>query len=43
MILVTSMESAEDRERGAEAGADAYIVKSAFDQGALLDVIRRLT
>ncbi|NLA91556.1 MAG: response regulator, partial [Synergistaceae bacterium] len=43
VILVTSMESAEDRERGAEAGADAYIVKSAFDQCALLDVIRRLT
>jgi two-component system chemotaxis sensor kinase CheA len=42
VILVTSLESAEDRERGVVAGADAYIVKSGFDQGALLDVIRRL-
>ena len=42
VILVTSLESAEDRERGVVAGADAYIVKSDFDQGALLDVIRRL-
>lgn len=43
VVLVTSLESEEDRERGAAAGADAYIVKSGFDQGALLDVIRRLT
>lgn len=43
VILVTSLESAEDRERGVTAGADAYIVKSGFDQEALLDVIRRLT
>ncbi|NLK18270.1 MAG: response regulator [Synergistaceae bacterium] len=43
VILVTSLESKEDRERGAAAGADAYIVKSGFDQGALLDVIKRLT
>ncbi|MGI6784040.1 MAG: hybrid sensor histidine kinase/response regulator [Aminivibrio sp.] len=43
VILVTSLESEEDRERGAAAGADAYIVKSGFDQGALLDVIKRLT
>jgi len=42
VILVTSLESAEDRERGVESGADAYIVKSGFDQGTLLDVIRRL-
>lgn len=42
VVLVTSLESPEDRERGVEAGADAYIVKSGFDQGALLDVIRRL-
>lgn len=42
VVLVTSLESREDRERGAEAGADAYIVKSGFDQGNLLDVLRRL-
>ncbi|TIH13531.1 response regulator [Marinifilum sp. JC120] len=42
IILVTSLGSAEDRERGVEAGADAYIIKSSFDQGNLLEVIDRL-
>ncbi|WP_319780358.1 response regulator [Maridesulfovibrio sp.] len=42
IILVTSLGSAEDRERGVEAGADAYIIKSSFDQGNLLEVINRL-
>lgn len=42
VILVTSMESRADRERGIEAGANAYIVKSSFEQSNLLEVIRRL-
>ena len=42
VILVTSLESREDRERGAEAGANAYIIKSGFDQSNLLDTISRL-
>lgn len=42
IILVTSLDLAQDRERGIQAGADAYIVKSAFDQEKLLDTIRRL-
>ncbi|WP_432735683.1 hybrid sensor histidine kinase/response regulator [Maridesulfovibrio sp. FT414] len=42
IVLVTSLGSQEDRERGVEAGADAYIIKSSFDQGTLLDVIGRL-
>lgn len=42
VILVTSLGSAEDRERGVDAGADAYIIKSSFDQGNLLEVIKRL-
>src|SRR5207244_10470699 len=42
VILVTSLDSLEDRERGVEAGADAYIVKGAFNQEGLLDTIRRL-
>jgi two-component system chemotaxis sensor kinase CheA len=42
VILVTSLDSGEDRERGIQAGADAYIVKGAFDQDNLLDTIRRL-
>ena len=35
-ILVTSLSSPEDRRRGAEVGAHAYIVKGEFDQGQLL-------
>jgi two-component system chemotaxis sensor kinase CheA len=42
VVLVTALASREDRERGIDAGASAYIVKSSFDQGNLLDAIRRL-
>lgn len=42
VVLVTSLESREDRERGVDAGANAYIVKSSFDQSNLLEVLRRL-
>jgi two-component system chemotaxis sensor kinase CheA len=42
VVLVTALESREDRERGIEAGANAYIVKSNFDQSDLLSVINRL-
>lgn len=42
VILVTSLESPEDRERGIEAGADAYILKRYFDETNLLDLVRRL-
>jgi two-component system chemotaxis sensor kinase CheA len=42
VVLVTSLDSRDDRERGIEAGANAYIVKSSFDQSNLLDVIKRL-
>ena len=41
-VLVTSLASEEQRRRGLEAGAQAYIVKSQFDQESLLDVIRQL-
>jgi two-component system chemotaxis sensor kinase CheA len=41
-ILVTSRSSDEDRRRGREAGARAYIVKGEFDQGDLLRAIREL-
>ena len=43
VVLVTAMESQEDRVRGVDAGADAYLVKSSFDQSNLLEVIGRLT
>ncbi len=42
LILVTALETPEDRERGIEAGADAYLVKSSFDQETLLSTIRQL-
>jgi two-component system chemotaxis sensor kinase CheA len=42
VILVTALESREDRERGIEAGANAYIVKSSFDQSNLFEAIKRL-
>jgi two-component system chemotaxis sensor kinase CheA len=41
-ILVTSRNSPEDRQRAHDVGARAYVVKSEFDQGALLERIRTL-
>jgi two-component system chemotaxis sensor kinase CheA len=41
-VLVTSRSSPEDRRRGKEAGAKAYIVKGEFDQTELLESIRLL-
>ena len=43
VVLVTALESREDREKGIDVGANAYIVKSSFDQSNLLEAIRRLT
>jgi two-component system chemotaxis sensor kinase CheA len=42
VVLVTALESRQDRERGIEVGANAYIIKSSFDQSNLLEVIHRL-
>ncbi|MFG1996897.1 response regulator [Actinoplanes sp. NPDC048988] len=41
-ILVSSRATAEDRRRGTEAGASAYVVKGEFNQEELLSHIRRL-
>jgi two-component system, chemotaxis family, sensor kinase CheA len=41
-ILVTSRSDPDDKRRGLEVGARAYIVKSEFDQAVLLDTVRRL-
>jgi two-component system chemotaxis sensor kinase CheA len=42
VVLVTALETDRDRARGLEAGADAYLPKSTFDQKALLETIRQL-
>ncbi len=42
VVIVTSLESREDRERGIDVGANAYIVKSGFEQNNLLSVVKRL-
>ena len=42
VIIVTNKEKEEDRLRGMQAGADAYIVKSRFDQKNLLSTIEDL-
>jgi two-component system chemotaxis sensor kinase CheA len=42
IILVTSLASDEDRRRGLDAGANAYLTKTAFDQQLLLDCLERL-
>jgi two-component system chemotaxis sensor kinase CheA len=42
VVLVTSLDAQQHRERGVAVGADAYVVKSQFDQEELLAAIRRL-
>ena len=42
IILVTSLATDEDKRKGAEAGANAYIVKGQFNQDILLDTLDRL-
>ncbi|NER79502.1 MAG: response regulator, partial [Leptolyngbya sp. SIO1D8] len=42
IILVTTLDSDEDRKRGADAGANAYILKGRFNQEALLEALERL-
>ena len=41
-VMVTALQKEEDKRRGMEVGAAAYIVKSAFEQTNLLDTIERL-
>jgi two-component system, chemotaxis family, sensor kinase CheA len=42
IVVVSARGSDEDRRRGVEMGADAYIVKDEFNQQALLDTVERL-
>jgi two-component system, chemotaxis family, sensor kinase CheA len=42
VVIVTSRGSEDDVRRGIEAGADAYMAKSGFDQQTLLATVERL-
>lgn len=42
IIIVTSLEKDEDKKRGISVGANAYIVKGAFDQSNLIETVRSL-
>ncbi len=42
LILVTSLAKEEDKRRGAQAGANAYIVKDQFNQELLIETLERL-
>jgi two-component system chemotaxis sensor kinase CheA len=42
VIIVSSLERAEDQERGLRLGADAYVVKRKFDQTELLLAIAQM-
>jgi two-component system chemotaxis sensor kinase CheA len=42
IVLVTTLSQAADRDRGFQAGANAYLTKGDFDQQLLLDTLNRL-
>jgi two-component system chemotaxis sensor kinase CheA len=42
VVLVTALGSREHQERGIDVGANAYIVKSSFDQSNLLGILAKL-
>jgi two-component system chemotaxis sensor kinase CheA len=42
VVIVTSLEREEEKAEGIDAGADAYITKSVFNQDTLIDTVERL-
>jgi two-component system, chemotaxis family, sensor kinase CheA len=42
VIIVSSLDRPEHRAQGMEAGADAYVTKSSFEQGELIALVERL-
>ncbi|GAB3358212.1 MULTISPECIES: hybrid sensor histidine kinase/response regulator [Giesbergeria] len=42
IIIITSREKDEDKRRGVQVGADAYIVKGDFDRSNLVDTLKAL-
>ncbi|HEY0781943.1 MAG TPA: response regulator, partial [Thermoanaerobaculia bacterium] len=43
IIVVSTRDRPEDRLRGLQAGADAYLTKQSLDAGELVDLVRRLS
>jgi CheY-like chemotaxis protein/chemotaxis signal transduction protein len=42
ILMLTALQKEEDKRRGIEVGAAAYLIKNSFDQNNLLDTIERL-
>lgn len=42
IVLVSALESREEKEKGIRLGANAYLVKSSFADSHLLEIVRRL-
>jgi two-component system chemotaxis sensor kinase CheA len=42
VILVTARDATSDKTRGMDAGADAYLAKSGFDQQHFLEILRQV-
>ena len=42
VIIVTSLESEEDKTQGLQAGADAFLLKKSFNQESLIHTIKTL-
>ena len=43
VVLLTALSAESDKARGMQCGADAYLVKRAFDQQLLIETLRQLT
>jgi two-component system, chemotaxis family, sensor kinase CheA len=43
IMVVTSVGDPEEKQRALESGADAFVVKSDFEQGRFLEVVARLS
>jgi DNA-binding response OmpR family regulator len=41
VVMLTTRGSVEDRKRASSLGANAYLIKSEFEGGALVEVIQR--
>ena len=42
VVILSSLSSEDDRRHGLDAGADAFVVKSSFDETALLEIVARM-